>query len=377
MQHVPAGGPLLQQWRRPDHFLPIVALVLALANMAGGAEPDLWSVPLKILGLTFFTALIFATVFVVLHHAEVIAHRLGEPYGTLLLTLAVTIIEVSVITSMMLHGENNPTLARESVYSTVMLVTTGVVGVCLTLGGLRHRSQEINRQGTSAYLSVLMALTALTLILPDFSHGGVPGSFGPAELGMVSLLAILLYGAFVFTQTVRHPNDFIAQLTKDTEGAVHPVDRDSTLSHVLLLFLGLLGIVLLTEQIAGAIENGLHTLQVGRTDSIVGLFIATLVLMPEALAAIRASLNNELQRGLNVALGSACATIGMTIPAIGAVSLLTGKELTLGLESQSIVLLLLALGVSILSFGTGHTTMLTGLVHLVVFVAYLLMVFVS
>jgi Ca2+:H+ antiporter len=367
---------LLQRWRRPDHFLPLAALLLAVVNMAGGVEPDLWSVPLKLLGLTLFTALIFATVFVVLHHAEVIAHRLGEPYGTLLLTLAVTIIEVSVITSMMLHGENNPTLARDSVYSTVMLVTTGVVGVCLTLGGLRHRSQEINRQGTSAYLSVLMALTVLALILPDFTRTGAPGSFGPAELGMVSVLSILLYGAFVFTQTVRHPNDFLAQLTKDTEAAVHPVDRDGTLIHVLLLFLGLLGIVLLTEQIAGAIENGLRTLRVTRADAIVGLFIATLVLMPEALAAIRASLNNELQRGLNIALGSACATIGMTIPAIGAVSLLTGKELSLGLDAPNIVLLLLALGISIVSFGTGHTTMLTGLVHLVVFVAFMLMVFV-
>ena len=176
---------------------------------------------------------------------------------------------------------------------------------------------------------------------------------------------------------MRHPDDFIAQLTKDTEAAAHPVERDSTTIHVLLLFVGLLGIVLLTEQIAGAIENGLHELHVGRADAIVGMFIATLVLMPEALAAIRASLNNELQRGLNVALGSACATIGMTIPAIGAVSLLTGRELTLGLDAQNIVLLLLALGISILSFGTGHTTMLTGLVHLVVFVAYLLAVFVS
>jgi len=364
---------VLQRWRRLDHILPIAALLLALANMFSAAAPEFWGVPARLLGLTLITVLIFATVFVVLHHAEVVAHRMGQPYGTLLLTLAVTTIEVSVITSMMLHRENNPTLARESVYSTVMLVCTGVIGICLTLGGWRHRYQEIKRQGTSAYLSVLIALTVLTLILPDYTIAGGPGSFSPAELGLVSLLALLLYGAFVFTQTVRHPDDFIEQLTK--EHAEHTARGESTIMHVALLFVGLAGIVLLTEQIAGAIENGLHELHVTQADAIVGLFIASLVLMPEALAAIRASMKNELQRGLNIALGSACATIGMTIPAIGMVSLLTGRSLTLGLDAADTVLLVLALGISIVSFGTGQTTMLTGLVHLVVFVAYVLMVF--
>ena len=364
---------MIQRWRRVDHILPVAALALALVNLSSGAAPELWGLPARLAALALITALIFATVFVVLHHAEVVAHRMKEPYGTLLLTLAVTTIEVSVITSMMLHGENNPTLAREFVYSTVMLVCTGVVGICLTLGGWRHRYQEIKRQGTSAYLAVLMALTVLTLILPDYTHAGAPGSFIPAELGLVSLMALLLYGAFVFTQTVRHPDDFIEQLTK--EHAEHTMEGESTGTHVVLLFLGLAGIVLLTEQIAGAIENGLHELHVTQADAIVGLFIATLVLMPEALAAIRASMRNELQRGLNIALGSACATIGMTIPAIGLVSIITGKSLTLGLDSADTVLLVLALGISIVSFGTGQTTMLTGLVHLVVFVAYVLLVF--
>jgi Ca2+:H+ antiporter len=335
-----------------------------------------WPLPIRILSLVLVAGLIFATVFVVLHHAEAVALRLVEPYGTLLLTFSVTAIEASVIVSMMLHGENNPTLARESVFSTVMIVCAGVVGVCLTLGGLRHRYQDIKRQGTNASLAVLMALTALTLILPDYTLATDPGTFSASQLAFVSVLSVLLYAAFVFAQMGRHRGDFIEDLTSSAENGEYALEGGTITVNVLLLFVGLAGIVLLTEQVAGSIENGLAFLQVAQADAIVGFFIATLVLMPEAVSAIRAALNNELQRGLNVALGSACATIGLTIPAVAAASLLTGRSLTLGLSSGDTVLLVLALAISIVSFGTGRTTMLTGLVHLVVFVAYLFLIFV-
>jgi Ca2+:H+ antiporter len=315
-------------------------------------------------------------VFVVLHHAEAVALRLGEPYGTLLLTFSVTAIEASVIVSMMFHGENNPTLARESVFSTVMIVCAGVVGVCLTLGGLRHRYQDIKRQGTNASLAVLIALTALTLILPDYTLATEPGTFSASQLAFVSVLSVLLYAAFVFAQMGHHRGDFIEDLTSGAANGEHTLEGGRIVVNMILLLVGLAGIVLLTEQVAGSIENGLEFLQVAQADAIVGFFIATLVLMPEAVSAIRAALNNELQRGLNVALGSACATIGLTIPAVATASLLTGRSLTLGLGSGDTVLLILALSISIVSFGTGRTTMLTGLVHLVVFVAYLFLVFV-
>jgi Ca2+:H+ antiporter len=325
--------------------------------------------------LVAVVSLIFATVFVVLHHAEVVAFRIGEPYGTLLLTFAVTVIEASVIVSMMLHGADNPTLARESVFSTVMIVCAGVVGFCLTFGGWKHHYQEIKRQGTNASLAMLMALSVLTLVLPDFTLGGGPGGFAPAQLAFVSILSVLLYGAFVTGQMVGHRQDFIEELTSE-EDKQRPPDSERVVTSAVLLFIGLAGIVLMAEEIAIRVEDALEVLHVAQADAIVGFFIATLVLMPEAVSAIRAALNNELQRGLNVALGSACATIGLTFPVVGVAALVTGKDLTLGLAPGDVVLLVLALAVSVLSFGTGRTTILTGLVHLVIFVAYLLLIFV-
>jgi Ca2+:H+ antiporter len=358
-----------------QYLFPVGALALAAAAQFGPRPVEHWPFWAKMLALLAVTGFIFATVFVVLHHAEAVARRIGEPYGTLLLTFAVTIIEASVIVSMMLHGENNPTLARESVFSTVMIVCAGVVGVCLTLGGLKHHYQDIKRQGTSAYLAVLTALTVLTLILPNYTLTTAPGTFSAAQLIFASLLSVLLYSAFVFSQMSRHRGDFIEDLTAD-EGEVEHVEAGGRIVvNVLLLLVGLAGIVLLTEQVAGRIEDGLEAIHVAQADAIVGFFIAVLVLMPEAVSAIRAALNNELQRGLNVALGSACATIGLTIPTVGAASLLTGRSLTLGLESGDTVLLILALAISVVSFGTGRTTMLTGLVHLVVFFAFLFLIF--
>ncbi len=174
-------------------------------------------IPVRIVLCLLAIALVFATVFATLHHAEAIAHRIGEPYGTLVLTFAVTTIEVSVIVSMMLHGDNNPTLARESVFSTVMIICGGVVGFCLTFGGLRHRHQELKRQGTNAYLALLTALAVLTLILPNYTLAVGHGSFSPAQLAFVSVLSVLLYGSFVYAQMGLHREDFVEELIEPKE----------------------------------------------------------------------------------------------------------------------------------------------------------------
>ncbi|MER9405432.1 calcium:proton antiporter [Mesorhizobium caraganae] len=354
--------------------MPLGALAMALAVRASGLSVDQGSLNLRILVGALSSAIMFTTIFVVLDHAEAVARRVGEPYGTLVLTFAVTAIEVSIIVSMMLHGENNPTLARESVFSTVMITSTGVVGICLTLGGWLHRKQAIVRQGTSAYLAVLAALTVMTLILPTYTQSTGPGTFSAAQLGFVSSLSVLLYASFVFAQTVRHREDFV-------EGQEHHVsvrmasDENIFVSAVLLVA-GLIGIVMLAEQVAASVEDTLVAYQVTQADSIVGAMIAGLVLMPEAISAIRASLNNELQRGLNVAMGSACATIGLTIPGVAAASLLTGRGLTLGLPAADAVLLVLALFTCAVSFSTERTTFLTGMVHIVVFFTYVFLIFV-
>lgn len=356
-----------------SYTMPLAALAMALAVRASGLSVDGGALNARILVGALSSAIMFTTIFVVLDHAEAVARRVGEPYGTLVLTFAVTAIEVSIIVSMMLHGANNPTLARESVFSTVMITSTGVVGICLTLGGWRYRKQEIVRQGTSAYLSVLIALTVMTLILPTYTRATDPGTFSATQLGFVSVLSVLLYAGFVFAQTVRHREDFV-------QGQAHDVPirtaSDSISISALLLLCGLIGIVLLAEQVAASVEDALAAYQVTQADSIVGALIAGLVLMPEAISAVRASLNNELQRGLNVAMGSACATIGLTIPAVAAASLLTGRGLTLGLPPADAVLLILALLICTVSFGTERTTFLTGMVHIVVFFTYVFLIFV-
>ena len=352
--------------------MPVIALAMALAVRASGLSVDEGSLDIRVLVGAVSTAIMFVTIFVVLDHAEAVARRVGEPYGTLVLTFAVTAIEVSIIVSMMLHGENNPTLARESVFSTVMITSTGVVGICLTLGGWRHRKQAIVRQGTSAYLAVLSALTVMTLILPTYTITTDPGTFSTAQLGFVSVLSVSLYACFVFAQTVRHREDFVEEHQHDasTRAALH----ESVTASVLFLFIGLIGIVMLAEQVAASVEDALVAYQVTQADGIVGALIAGLVLMPESISAIRASLNNELQRGLNVAMGSALATIGLTIPAVATASLLTERGLTLGLPSVDIVLLVLALFICSISFSTERTTFLTGAVHLIVFFAYVFLI---
>jgi Ca2+:H+ antiporter len=305
-----------------------------------------------------------------------VASWFGEPVGTLVLTIAVTVIEVSIIVSMMLHGENNPTLAREAVFSVVMIIGSGVVGICLTVGALWYREQELRQQATSAFLAVLIALSVLTLVLPNFAGDSRPGAFGRGQLGFVCAVSALLYLAFLLMQTGRHREDFAEQeLSEILKAGTPPEEAPPTGRHALVSFVflmaGLLAVVLLAELVAAVVEDGLAALEVRRPDRIVGAFIACLVLLPETIAAIKAALANHLQKSLNIALGSALATIGLTIPSVATVSLLTGYDITLGLGPGDTVLLVLTLVLSVVSFGTGRTNLMTGLVHLVLFATYL------
>jgi Ca2+:H+ antiporter len=354
--------------------MPIFALAAAIgardteAAMSGGPRIAL---VLAAIGL------LLVTVFIALHHAERVAARFGEPLGTLVLTLAVTVIEVSIIVSMMLHGANNPTLAREAVFAVVMIIGGGVVGLCLTVGALRFREQELKPQGTQAFLAVLIALSVLTLILPNAVGSARPGSYGTGQLAFVAITAALLYIAFLLMQTGRHRIDFLEEDSAGrTPAHAMPTRAGAALSGLLLLG-GLLAVVLLAEIVAAGVEDGLAALRVSNPDRIVGALIACLVLLPETIGAIRAARANRLQRSLNIALGSALATIGLTIPAVSVVAIVTGFDLTLGLPQPDAVLLGLTLLLSVVSFGTGRTNMMIGLVHLVVFATYLFMVVVT
>jgi Ca2+:H+ antiporter len=314
---------------------------------------------------------LIATVFAAVYHAEVVAHCVGEPFGTLVLALAVTVIEVALIVSIMFKGgEDSAVLARDTVFAAVMIVSNGIVGLCLLAGGMRHREQGFQLQGANAALSVLIAMTILTLIFPNVTITTSAQTFSPSQLIFVAIVSLILYGAFLFVQTVRHREYF---LTPDGEShgthAAPPPTRKIALLSSGLLLVALVTVVGIAKSLTPTLERGIN--RVGAPQSVVGIIIAGLVLLPEGLAAYRAASANRLQTSMNLALGSVLASIGLTIPSVAAVSLLLHRPLTLGLNPKEVVLLFVTLLVSILTLGTGRTTVLQGIVHLVLFAAFL------
>jgi len=310
---------------------------------------------------------LIATVFAAVWHAEVVAHRVGEPFGTLVLAVAVTVIEVALIVSVMLGGgAEKAALARDTVFAAVMLVCNGVVGACLLAGGMRHGRQGFQVQGASAALAVLAALTVLTLVLPNYTVSTPGPVFTRAQLGFVGVVSLLLYGAFVFEQTVRSPGDFLPDEAEDH--GPRP-SRGLALGSAGLLAVSLVAVVGLAKALSPSMEAGLAW--AGAPKAVIGVVIAALVLLPEALAAVRAARDNRLQTILNLALGSALASIGLTIPAVAAVSITLGTPLTLGLDPKETVLLALTVLVGVVTLGTGRTTVLQGMVHLVILAVFL------
>ncbi|NQX41381.1 Ca2+:H+ antiporter [Pedobacter steynii] len=305
------------------------------------------------------------------HHAEVVAHQVGEPYGTLLLALAITVIEVALIVSLMLTGgPETAALARDTVLAAVMIILTGIIGMCLLVGGARFKEQVFSLQGVSAALVTLTAIMVLTLILPNYTTSIQGPEYSPVQLGFVAVISLVLYGTFVLVQAVRH-RDFFLPPEADGNEDVHadPPGKKVALLSTLLLLVCLGVVVLLAKALAPDIENAV--LKAGAPKSLVGVIIAAVVLLPEGLAAYRAARKNRLQTSLNLALGSALASIGLTIPAVAIVSMVTGMTITLGIDMKSTVLLLLSQFTIMLSLATGRTNILQGVVLLVIFAVYL------
>lgn len=317
--------------------------------------------------------ILFGTVFAAVHHAEVIAERIGEPYGTLLLTLAVTIIEVALIATIMLGEKTVTTLARDTVFAVVMIVCNGLVGICILAGGLRYREQDIQLTGSSLYLSVLVVLATITLIMPNYTLTTPGPVYSAGQLGFVSIVTILLYAVFLYTQTVRHRNYFVGELTGAADEGTHLSNRTIFLSTVLLL-VSLLAVVLLAKKFSQVVDAGAAL--IGAPPAFAGILVALLILLPESVAAVGAARKNDLQKSINLALGSSLATIGLTIPAVAVAAYALDKQLVLGLPAQHMVLLALTFVLGMLTLGTGRTNILFGLVHLVVFAVFLFLVFV-
>ena len=318
-------------------------------------------------------AILFGTVFAAVHHAEVIAERIGEPYGTLLLTLAVTIIEVALIATIMLGDKPVPALARDTVFAVVMIVCNGLVGICIFIGGLRFREQDFQVSGANLYLSVLFVMATMTLIMPNYTLTAPGPIYSAAQLGFVSVVTLILYCVFLYTQAIRHRDYFVNDATGDAVDGSPLSSRMLLLSFALLLA-SLLAVVLLAKKFSLVVDIAIAS--IGAPPAFAGVLVALLILLPESVAAIGAARKNDLQKSINLALGSSLATIGLTIPTVAVMAYVLDKQLVLGLNPQEMVLLVLTFIISMLTFGTGRTNILFGLVHMVVFAVFVFMVFV-
>jgi Ca2+:H+ antiporter len=361
---------------------PTAAAVVSIliAHFFGGSLfSDLHNYPLTILLFLWLFGTMMWCAFSVVRHAEAVAEKLGEPYGTLVLTLSVIVIEVSLLAAIMLHGQNNPTLARDAMFATLMIVLNGMVGAALLMGALRYWEQEYNLAGARAFLMVIAALAVFALILPNYTKTAPDPSQAPMKALLFAIITVLFYIVFVVIQTVRHcaffaePEGNGRHDMLNDEAQPHSRASGSLGFHIGMLLLTLLPVVLLSEYLAIIVDFGIEDLDL--PDALGGVLIAILVLSPEGLTAFHAALVNQLQRAMNVCLGSALATIGLTIPAVLTIGLITGCEVHLGLDEVQTVLLILTLFVSALTFGGVRTNVLQGTVHLLLFIVYIALIF--
>jgi Ca2+:H+ antiporter len=314
---------------------------------------------------------ILASVLAVVRHADHLAAKLGEPYGTLILTLSVTLIEAASISTVMLHGANNPTLVRDTLNAVLMIILNGMVGISLLVGGWKHREQAYNLQGANAYLGIIIPIAVLGLVMPNFTTTTAGPTLSTAQEIFLVMMSLGLYGAFLAVQAGRHRHFFVMGEEEENHG-VHGTSHSLAI-HALLLAAYMLPVVFLAEQLALPIDYAIET--VHAPDALGGFVIALLVAMPEGIGAARAALANRLQRSVNIFLGSVLSTISLTIPAMLVIGTLTGHKIILGIQNAQMVLLLLSLFVSAITFTSGRTNILQGLVHVLLFLAYIVLLF--
>ena len=354
----------------PQNRLPLHTIVLPVLGVA--AWLGIGKVGLEPLALVL-AAVLLGNVIAAVYHAEIIAIRLGEPFGTLILALAVTVIEVGLVISMMVGGKSNPALVRDSVHAVVMLVLHGLAGLCIVVGAFRQRETEFSVEGANAFLAVLLPMAVLVLVLPNYLVS-VPGPFySRLQLYFVSAACLGLYIAFLFIQTNWHRAFFLP--VGEDDGVVEHARPSGrlALASLGLLPVALLSVVLLAKSLAPALEAGVAA--AGAPLAIVGVIVAVIVLLPETAAAVRAAARNRLQASINLSLGSAVACIGLTVPTVALVSSWIDQPLELGISPGATVLMVLGFVVAMITYGTGRTNLLSGIVHLVLLVTYVFTVF--
>jgi Ca2+:H+ antiporter len=349
----------------------ICTLGVFLATPVAGAA---WPFAKAVLFAWLFAAILLC-VFRVVHHAGELAERYGEPYGSMILTFSLLIIEIALIASVMLTGSKEPTLARDTMFAGIMLTMNGVVGVVLLVGGLRHFQQEYNLEGARAYLAALIPLAVIGLVLPNFTGTGT-GALSTSQEFIIGITTVVFYAIFLAIQTMRHRSFFE---TPSQEAAASLGEQPAQPSlpfrpvlHFVLLCAGLVAIVALSRELAEFVDYGIHRLAIPAAFG--GIVIATLTLLPESLSALKDAMQDKLQHSVNVFLGGALATIGLTVPCVLLIGAMTGETVILGLKGPDMVLLLLTLFVSSLTFGGVRTNVLQGAVHLLLFVLYLILI---
>ncbi|MGB8805176.1 MAG: hypothetical protein WCC93_09635 [Chthoniobacterales bacterium] len=361
---------------RAELALIFGVVTAAIFLWAGSALIEIIGHPvaLIVVFLWLFAAILWSAISVV-RHADCLAVKWGEPYGTLVLTLSAIAIEVVMISAAMLHGQNNPALGRDAIFAVIMIALNGFVGLVLLLGGLRHGEQYYNLEGVNSYLNVIMTLAVLGLVLPNFTTTTGGPTFSTGQQIFLVVVSLFLYAIFLLIQTMRHRGYFMeserAIVTPDSVD--HPLHVQSTAFHAPMLVLYLIVVILLAEKFAVPLDNSIE--KFGMPQEFGGAIIAALVLAPEGVGAIRADLRNQLQRSINILFGSVLATIGLTIPAVLTISLVTKRPVTLGVQGGDLPLLLLTLAVSVVTFASKKTNILQGCVHLLLFAVFLLLIF--
>ncbi len=362
----------LREWPLALAVVTLAAVLLGKPIIAGALNQPVALVLL----LAILCGVILAAAIAIVRHADVLAHRLGEPAGTLLLTLAVTGLEVAMVGFVMSTGDEKPTLARDTMFAVVMLVMNGFMGLALLLGGLRHGEQEYNLKSANAFLVMIVPLTVLGLVLPNYTRSAAGPILSSFQMAFLSIMSIAIYAIFLHVQNRRHRGFFMdadeAARERAADEPSHHSQR-STTHHAALLCAYGVPLVMLAKQMSMPLDA--IVIRLGAPTALGGFIMAALVLTPESIAAIQAARENRLQRSVNVLLGSVLASIGLTIPLVIAITLLTGRRLVLGLAPAETVMLLLTLGTSILTYSLSRTNVLLGCVHLLLFAAYFMLMF--
>lgn len=358
-----------EEWFLAVGILSALGFFAFRDSLRGLLHDPLWLVAVFL----WLFCVVLGSALAVVRHAECLAVKLGEPYGTLILTLAAITIEVMMIAGMMLHGEQNPTVARDTMFAVLMILLNGMIGLALLLGGLRHKEQQYNLQGANAYLSIIIPLAVLGLILPNFTVSTAGPTLSGRQEVFLIVLSLALYGVFLAVQTSRHRSYFVHDNHDAGNHPHHHPPTRSTALHTVMLIAYLLVAVLLAENLSAPVDICIEMFHLPA--ALGGMTIAILVVAPEAMGAIRSALANHLQRSVNILLGSVLSTIGLTIPAVLAINLYLGHNVELGLQNSDFVMLLLSLCVAMVTFASGRTTILQGSVHLLLFCAYVMLIF--